>query len=55
MIKLADLAFLVRIAELPDRANPHVKRKKSLMFRVIVNGRKDLRKEVEDKLLRTSN
>jgi hypothetical protein len=47
MIRLADLSFLRRIAELPDRSNPYVRRKKSIMLEVVLHGRKDLRKEAE--------
>jgi hypothetical protein len=47
MIRLADIEFLRRVAEMPDSKNPHIARKKKLMVQVILVGRKDLRKAVE--------
>jgi hypothetical protein len=47
MIRLADMNFVRRAAELPDSPNPYVRRKKWLMLEVVLRGRKDLRKEVE--------
>jgi hypothetical protein len=44
MIRLADIEFLRRVAEMSDSKNPHIARKKKLMVQVVLAGRKDLRK-----------
>jgi hypothetical protein len=46
MIRLADREFLERLLALPDGDNARVQHKKSLMQKVILRGRKDLREKV---------
>jgi hypothetical protein len=46
MIRLADREFLERLLALPDGDNARVQHKKSLMQKVILRGRKDLREIV---------
>ncbi len=47
MIRLADMGFLQRVLDLPDRNDPHIARKKKLMIGVILLGRKDLKSAIE--------